>query len=294
MQQAYKIYFDGEIAPNFNPDEVQKRAQAVFRLDDVKVKQLFNGSKHILKDGLSLEECETYITQLASIGLVGKYAASNDEKLQSNVISENLKTFTTSKESNNNMSNSSENKPRSKALPIVLLAAIVAGGGFYAWQEGYVNFLFDHQTAELSQAELQVNNVVSSTDSIANNTVLPNTNNNTIELCTDPEVSKLLEKVLAEGIPQLIQQSSPDINLTISDYSNNQELYFDQTRNKRLCGVLAQFSVDAPNISQNIDNPSIVYEVIYEIQKENDSAIRLSTFRQKIISSNIQTVADSQ
>ena len=51
--------------------------------------------------------------------------------------------------------------------------------------------------------------------------------------------------------------------------------------------------MEAPDIPSNLDEPSVVYEIIYEIQKEEDNSIRLNTFRQKIISSNLQTPSNA-
>lgn len=284
MQSKYKIYFDGEIAPNFNHEEVKKHAQAIFNLSDEKVTQLFNGSTHTLKDNLSAQDCQQYLNNLLNIGLVGKSVPPlpNHSNNKEKTITDHSQEPSLEKKATHPQN--ILNKRNRPMLSLLLLALIVAVGGYYAWQEGYINFP-DSEQPTVSTNPTQSLQI----DSSVKNSVTENV----IQECTNPEVSQLLEKVLAEGIPQLVQRSSPEINLTITDYANNQELYYDQTRNKRLCGVLAQFSINAPNMTINIENPSVVYEVIYEIQKENNNAVRLSTFRQKIISSNLQTTAEN-
>ena len=317
MQQSYKIYFDGEIADNFNPEEVKKRAQIVFRLSDEKSAILFNGTQHILKENLSATECEQYLDQLLHIGLVAKsdpllYAEPIIQQ-ESEMITEEAH-YELDNDSTHELSESEIIEPKtkksSKALPFALLALIIAGGGVYTWQSGLIElpFLNDDNIVEQPIAiapkpqslpqqdktpEAQSENlapsqsVASPQEAIATN-VQPE-KSLIIEECTNPEVTVLLEKVLAQGLPQLVPRSSPDVNLTIQTYDNNQELYFDEARNKRLCGVLSKYSIDSPNISPEAENPTVVYEIIYEIQREEDQSIRLSTFRQKIISSNLQS-----
>jgi len=316
MQQSYKIYFDGEIADNFNPEEVKKRAQIVFRLSDEKSSILFNGAQHILKENLSAVECEQYLNQLLHIGLVAKPDPLLHTKLSTQqepqAIVEEMHT-----EPDNtpyyNPEEITEPEPKikkiSKVLPFALLAIIVAGGGVYAWQSGLIEVPFldnndiiidqpiaiapksqvtpaEAKTPELEQPKQ--NQQPESTEEIITAEIQPE-KSLIIEECTNPEVTVLLEKVLAQGLPQLVQRTSPDVNLTIQTYDNNQELYFDEARNKRLCGVLSKYSIDSPNISPDAENPTVVYEIIYEIQREEDQSIRLSTFRQKIISSNLQS-----
>ena len=314
MQQSYKIYFDGEIASNFNPEEVKKRAQAVFRLSDDKTTILFNGTQHVLKEHLTEQECVHFLGQLLDIGLIAKsdpalYENAHNETSQLNTQAEMASSE--SKDSSNSES-TEQTKKQSKILPVTLLLSIVAGGTLYAWQSGYIEvpFLKDDNTVEQpiaitppkpNHTETINQDIEKSTsnqaptdipkENIANTeTPLPSP---LIEECTHSEVTRLLDKVLAQGLPQLVQRSSPNVNLTIQTYDNNQELYFDESRNKRLCGVLAQYSVEAPDIPSNLDEPSVVYEIIYEIQKEEDNSIRLSTFRQKIISSNLQTPSNA-
>ncbi|MGL4673518.1 MAG: hypothetical protein ACRCXK_01520 [Wohlfahrtiimonas sp.] len=319
MQQSYKIYFDGEIASNFNPEEVKKRAQVVFRLSEEKTAILFNGSSHILKESLSDTECAQYLDQLLHIGLIAK----SDPLLHAETISYQ-ESDVIAEEPYHELNADSGHEPQeiiepkakkiSKALPIALLALIVAGGGIYAWQSGLIELPFLNEDHSIEQpititppapkpaaekqpesANIQAPQETAPTETrdtetteVAIEDINTPIKSPIIEECSDPEVINLLEKVLAQGIPQLVQRSSPDVNLTIKTYDNNQELYFDQTRNKRLCGVLAQFSIAAPNIPTNIENPSVVYEIIYEIQREEDQSVRLNTFRQKIISSNLQ------
>lgn len=316
MQQSYKIYFDGEIADNFNPEEVKKRAQIVFRLSDEKSAILFNGTQHILKENLSATECEQYLDQLLHIGLVAK----SDPLLHAEPIIHQEPEMAT-EEAHYELNNASthelpeseviepKTKKSSKALPFALLALIIAGGGVYAWQSGLIElpFLNDDSIADQSIAiapkpqsppkqdkipETQAENLAPSQSAEPPQEAITNVQPEKsliIEECTNTEVTVLLEKVLAQGLPQLVQRSSPDVNLTIQTYDNNQELYFDKARNKRLCGVLSKYSIDSPNISPEAENPTVVYEIIYEIQREEDQSIRLSTFRQKIISSNLQS-----
>lgn len=289
MQQLYKIYFDGEIAPNFNSVEVKKRAQSVFKLSEKKIDQLFNGSKHTLKDGLSSEECQRYLKQLLNIGLIGKSELSAEKISQPTDITTEVLPLNSDADRS---IQSTSTTTKSKKLPVISLVVLVFGGVAYAWQAGYIKIPLENnnQPVAVQPDKTTPTNV----PPVANISPISTVDNNSvIEECTNTEVTNLLEKVLAQGIPQLIQRSSPDVNLTIQDYIDNQELYFDSIRNKRLCGVIAQFSIDAPNIPQNLENPSVVYEVIYEIQKEDDQAIRLSTFRQKIISSNLQSTTDT-
>lgn len=314
MQQSYKIYFDGEIASNFNPEEVKKRAQAVFRLSDDKTTILFNGTQHVLKEHLTEQECVHFLGQLLDIGLIAKsdpalYENAHDETSQLNTQAE--MESSESKDSSNSES-TEQTKKQSKILPATLLLSIVAGGTLYAWQSGYIEvpFLKDDNTVEQPIAITPpkpnhtetINQDIEKSTSNQAPTDIPKeniTNTETplpsplIEECTHSEVTRLLDKVLAQGLPQLVQRSSPNVNLTIQTYDNNQELYFDESRNKRLCGVLAQYSVEAPDIPSNLDEPSVVYEIIYEIQKEEDNSIRLNTFRQKIISSNLQTPSNA-
>lgn len=314
MQQSYKIYFDGEIADNFNPEEVKKRAQIVFRLSDEKSAILFNGTQHILKENLSATECEQYLNQLLHIGLVAK----SDPLLHAEPIMQQ-EPKVIAEEAHYEVDNTSAHefqavetieskaKKTSKALPFALLALIIAGGGVYAWQSGLIELPFLNDDIIIDQpiaiapkpqtnpvevkapevAAEQKNQQSESTEELITTEIQPE-KSLVIEECTNPEVTILLEKVLAQGLPQLVQRSSPDVNLTIQTYDNNQELYFDKTRNKRLCGVLSKYSIDSPNISPDTENPSVIYEIIYEIQREEDQSIRLSTFRQKIISSNLQ------
>lgn len=375
MEQHYKIYFDGKIADNFNPDEVKKRAQAVFRLTDEKMAILFNGAEHTLRDNLTQTACEQYLQQLRNIGLIAKSqpplpdeseeigdeahsiaieteeAASTPELLTkendisndednptdtSNDIDEDHKNEDSYESSEisesqdiNTDSNSLEDsepepeqKPKakktSKPLLIVLLLVVVLGGGVFAWQSGMIELPFlDSANTETvdsititpkKQAEPQQIPPAKIAEVASTTTLAENTNTSTeaeevlppkpqsmtvektiIEECNAAEITNLLGKILSQGIPQLVQRSSPDINLTIQSYTDNQELYFDSERNKRLCSVLAKYKVDAPNISSNIDEPFIMYEIIYEAQKDDDNAVRLNTFRQKILSSNLQS-----
>lgn len=286
MQSTYKIYFDGEIAPDFELIAVQKRARAIFNLNEEKIALLFNGSTHILKNNLSADECKQHLNQLLNIGMVAK-----SEPTLINHINNTGNSMTKNQEQKQLTESPKKNVTKISAL---LLGLIVIGGGIYAWKEGYITLSLDKKSTISTAVASDVNNTNATNLTPDTQDLATISNGNIIEECTAPEVNQLLEKILAQGIPELIKRSSPEINLTISDYNQNQELYFDQMRNKRLCGVLAQFSVEAPNIMQNIENPSVVYEVIYEIQKEDDSAIRLSTFRQKIISSNVQTTVDNQ
>ena len=321
MQQSYKIYFDGEIADNFNPEEVKKRAQIVFRLSDEKSAILFNGTQHILKENLSATECEQYLDQLLHIGLVAK----SDPLLHAAPIIQQEPEMA-AEEAHYELDNSSihndpteseviepKTKKTPKALPFALLALIIAGGGVYAWQSGLIELPFlnddsivdqpiaiapkpqsppqqDKNPEAQSEAPTPSQSAESPQEAITTNAQPEKSL--IIEECTNPEVTVLLEKVLAQGLPQLVQRSSPDVNLTIQTYDNNQELYFDKARNKRLCGVLSKYSIDSPNISPEAENPTVVYEIIYEIQREEDQSIRLSTFRQKIISSNLQSNAN--
>lgn len=316
MQQSYKIYFDGEIADNFNPEEVKKRAQIVFRLSDEKSAILFNGTQHILKENLSATECEQYLDQLLHIGLVAKsYPLLHAEPIiqQEPEIAAEEVHYELNNASTHELPESEVIEPKtkksSKALPFALLALIIAGGGVYAWQSGLIElpFLNDDNIVDQSIAiapkpqsppqqdkspETQAENLAPSQSAESPQEAITNVQPEKsliIEECTNPEVTVLLEKVLAQGLPQLVQRSSPDVNLTIQTYDNNQELYFDKARNKRLCGVLSKYSIDSPNISPEAENPTVVYEIIYEIQREEDQSIRLSTFRQKIISSNLQS-----
>ncbi|WP_077927288.1 hypothetical protein [Wohlfahrtiimonas populi] len=316
MQQSYKIYFDGEIAGNFNPEEVKKRAQIVFKLSEEKIVILFDGTPHILKENLSAAECEQYLNQLLHIGLVAKsdplLHAELSTQQEPQAIVEEIYT-----EPDNttyyNPEEITEPEPKikkaSKVLPLALLAIIVAGGGVYAWQSGLIELPFlnddiidqpiaiapkpqttpvDVKAPEVEPEQSKQNQRSESTEEVITAEIQPE-KSLIIEECTNPEVTVLLEKVLAQGLPQLVQRTSPDVNLTIQTYDNNQELYFDEARNKRLCGVLSKYSIDSPNISPDAENPTVVYEIIYEIQREDDQSIRLSTFRQKIISSNLQS-----
>lgn len=317
MQQSYKIYFDGEIADNFNSEEVKKRAQIVFRLSEEKIAILFDGTPHILKENLSSTECEQYLNQLLNIGLVAKsdplLHAESPIQQESQTIVEEIHS-----ELDNtpyyNPEEIAEPEPKikktSKALPFALLALIVAGGGVYAWQSGLIELPFlnddiiidqpiaiapkpqaapvETKAPEVAPEKPQQSQQPEATEEVITAEAQPE-KSLIIEECTNPEVTVLLEKVLAQGLPQLVQRTSPDVNLTIQTYDNNQELYFDEARNKRLCGVLSKYSIDSPNISPGAENPTVVYEIIYEIQREEDQSIRLSTFRQKIISSNLQS-----
>lgn len=317
MQQSYKIYFDGEIADNFNPEEVKKRAQIVFRLSDEKSAILFNGTQHILKENLSATECEQYLDQLLHIGLVAK----SDPLLHAEPIIQQEPEMA-AEEVHYELNNASthelpeseviepKTKKSSKALPFALLALIIAGGGVYAWQSGLIELPFLNDDSIVDEpiaiapkpqsppkqdtpTETQSKNLAPSQSAESPQEAITTNaqpeKSLIIEECTNPEVTVLLEKVLAQGLPKLVQRSSPDVNLTIQTYDNNQELYFDKARNKRLCGVLSKYSIDSPNISPEAENPTVVYEIIYEIQREEDQSIRLSTFRQKIISSNLQS-----
>lgn len=318
MQQSYKIYFDGEIADNFNPEEVKKRAQIVFRLSDEKSSILFNGAQHILKENVSAAECEQYLNQLLHIGLVAKSdpllhaELSNQQEPQAIVEEIHAEPDNTSYYNPEEITEAEPKiKKTSKVLPLALLAIIVAGGGVYAWQSGLIevpfldnnDIIIDQPVAiapksQVTPVEAKVpevepelpkqNQQPESTEEVITAEIQPE-KSLIIEECTNPEVTALLEKVLAQGLPQLVQRTSPDVNLTIQTYDNNQELYFDEARNKRLCGVLSKYSIDSPNISPDAENPTVVYEIIYEIQREEDQSIRLSTFRQKIISSNLQS-----
>ncbi len=317
MQQSYKIYFDGEIADNFNPEEVKKRAQIVFRLSDEKSVILFNGTQHILKENLSATECEQYLDQLLHIGLVAKSNPLLHTELPAQQEPRTVVGEIHIEPDNNSYYNPeeiTEPKPKikkiSKILPLTLLALIVAGGGVYAWQSGLIELPFLNNNITIDQPiaiapkpqlppqqdkipEAQSKDpapsqsVESPQEAIATNAQPKKSL--IIEECTNPEVTILLEKVLAQGLPQLVQRSSPDVNLTIQTYDNNQELYFDEARNKRLCGVLSKYAINSPNISPDIENPTVTYEIIYEIQREKDQSIRLNTFRQKVISSNLQS-----
>lgn len=160
---------------------------------------------------------------------------------------------------------------RSSAVYAWSLVVLLLAGAGVAWKMGAIEF----RSANALEAESTVTGI--ETDDI-----------NIIEECTDDSSTALLEKILAQGIPELVKNSSPNATLTIQNYAYNQELYFDPNRNKRLCGVLAQYKVEGPNIPTDVENPSIVYEVIYELQKEPDQSIKLSTFRQRITSSNLQ------
>ena len=318
MQQSYKIYFDGEIADNFNPEEVKKRAQIVFRLSDEKSSILFNGAQHILKENVSAVECEQYLNQLLHIGLVAKsdplLHAELSTQQEPQAIVEEIYTEpdnTTYYNPEEITEPESKTKKTSKVLPLALLAVIVAGGGVYAWQSGLIEVPFldnndiiidqpiaiapksqvppvDAKAPEVKPEQSKQNQQSESTEEVITAKIQPE-KSLIIEECTNPEVTVLLEKVLAQGLPQLVQRTSPDVNLTIQTYDNNQELYFDEARNKRLCGVLSKYSIDSPNISPDAENPTVVYEIIYEIQREEDQSIRLSTFRQKITSSNLQS-----
>lgn len=264
----YTIYFDGEIAESLNPEDVKQTAQSVFNLNNEKITTLFNGSRHILKEDLSQAQCEQYLAKLAAIGLIAK--------AEPDLFNTTMDTTKETLMSNNNKETSP--KKTSKTLPILGLVAII-GGAAYAWYEGHIDIPFLPKPESLESKTVADKPAIDPTNIIAQ--------------CTQPDVEQLLVKILAEGIPQLIERSSPNVTLTIQNYTDNQELYFDPAKNKRLCGVISKFAVESPNLSPDIQNPYVTYEVIYEIQKEADNSVRLSTFRQKIIASNIQNTQSS-
>lgn len=263
MSQNYTIYFNGEIAESFNPIEVKKRAQSVFRLPEDKLDLLFSGESHILKENLSQQLCEQYLDQLRHIGLVAHSQPPLPTHNNDNNTQKNMTRQTTQ-----------NTKKRSSITPYFLGCLVILGGAIFgAWQLGYMDSL-------IAKFEVPHPNIRNENNA--------NSNINVIETCNDANIIALLEKILTQGIPQLVQQTAPNTLLTLQSHSHNQELYFDIDRNKRLCGVLAQFKIEDPNISGDIENPSVVYEVIYEIQKEPDQSIKLSTFRQRIVSSTLQ------
>lgn len=303
MQQHYKIYFDGEIANNFNSDEVKKRAQVVFKLSEENTLTLFNGASHTLKENLSESACRQYLEQLLNIGLIGKseppLPADHSTTTQTEPLDAPLSPDKATPITDDVMTDdASKKRTTSKIMPIALIIIVMIGSALFAWQSGYIELPFmDNeapQLVEIPATPQQAINAPKSPDAIDNRPTQTTTQKDKaiIETCDDPETTHLLEKVLAQGIPQLIARSSPNVHLTIQNYTNNQELYFDSNRNKRLCGVVAKFKVEAPNVPIEIEDPSIIYEIIYELQKEEDQSVRLSTFRQKIISSNLQSTND--
>lgn len=307
MPQRYKIYFTGDIVDGFDPVAVKENTQTTFKLNDENIDTLFNHSKHTLKDNLTAVECRQYLQQLLNLGLIGK----SEPPLPSDAIT--IKT--TSDIPAEPISSDIPKKSPTSAVVIFLLV-VVASGGLYSWKEGYIDLSFleaDTEPTSIASSDLSIKeditedqpkvvtlaaestNSIEKTPAVINDepdlNSLINVAQNNIDECTHPNVVTLLQKILTQGIPQLVQQTSSDIQLTIQDYDNNQELYFDENRNKRLCSVIAKFTVSAPDLPANILDPSVIYEVIYEIQKDqkdNDQSIRLSTFRQTIVSSNLQ------
>lgn len=264
LHQTYTIYFDGKIADNFNPEEVKKRAQTVFKLSDENTEIFFNGDGHVLKEELSQHDCEQYLDQLLNFGLIGKtepLLPITEKTVDSAIAKKQPKHF--------------KHKTTLKYLFLFICLTVV--GATVAWHYGLL---------QTPQKRITINDAMTSTHPLPetapiNNRIdSQNTINSTIEACTDSTTTNKLEVILKEGIFQSQQDPLATINLILKNYSDNQEIYFDAERNKRLCGVLAQYKIEGEGLSQEVN---IVYEIIYEIQKEEDQTVNLTIFRQRII-----------
>lgn len=282
MLQSYTIYFDGEIASNFNPEEVKKRAQIMFKLSEDRTTIFFDGTQHILKENLSASDCEQYLNQLLYIGLVAKSDPSLIQELTPQTIDDRPYTDTAVNHIEPTKSNTAKSYQKFKIPIIIGLSIIIAISGIYAWQTSAPN-----NPIPIEEAPIVItlkNQHQAQTD----HTALPLAQSSDVKQCSDPEAITLLDQALTQGLTQLAQRSSHGIALTEQTYQDNQELYFDPARNKRLCKVSVKYSTNASYISTNKEMPYIMYEVIYEIQKENDNRIRFDIFKEKIISSNLQ------
>lgn len=282
MQQSYTIYYDGEIADNFNPEEVKKRALIVFKLSEEDIATLFNGTQHILKENLSGSECEQYLNQLLYIGLIAKSDPPLDQALTFQTIDDQPYTDTTINNIKPTKSNTAKLYQKLKFPIITCLSIVIAIIGIYVWQTSTLN------TPIAREEEPIVITLKSQYQTQTDHTALALVQQSNVKQCSDPASITLLDQALVQGLTQLAQRSSHGIALTEQTYQDNQELYFDQTRNKRLCKILVKYSTNDSYISTKKEMPYIMYEVIYEIQKEKDTSIRFNIFKEKIISSNLQ------
>lgn len=67
-QERYDLVFSGDLVPGFELSQVKLNLQGLFRIDKVKVEQLFAGRPTVLKKGLDLDAATKYRTAMKKAG----------------------------------------------------------------------------------------------------------------------------------------------------------------------------------------------------------------------------------
>lgn len=68
MDPRVQLVFRGEVQPGHQLDDVKRRLGQLLKLDDVRLGQLFSGSRTVLKRSLLAEEAQRYVEHLTRIG----------------------------------------------------------------------------------------------------------------------------------------------------------------------------------------------------------------------------------
>ncbi len=82
-QERYDLVFSGDLVSGFELAQVKRNLQALFRIDESKVEQLFSGKSTVLKRGLDLDAATKYRTAMKKAGacleLIAAVVQAKDE-----------------------------------------------------------------------------------------------------------------------------------------------------------------------------------------------------------------------